>query len=111
MVQFEKSVVDQLTIKHPLPITRFGIEWMGSSDTPLSSSVRTIELVGMKGPLNFFTIFLSKKALQETERSREGMHVVACVRCVLVVCASTCKCVCVCVCANICYIAGKLCKN
>ena len=67
--------MDQLTEKHQLPITRFGIEWMGSSDTPQSSIVRRIELLGMKGPNNFFTIFLPKKSLQEPERSREGMHV------------------------------------
>ena len=71
--------MDQLTKKHQLPVTRFGIEWMGSSDTPQSSIVRRIELLGMKGPNNFFTIFLPKKALQEAERSKEGMHVVACV--------------------------------
>ena len=69
--------MDQLTEKHQLPVTRFGLEWMGSSVTPFSPSVRKIELLGMKGPNNFFTIFLPKKALQEPERNREGMHVVA----------------------------------
>ena len=79
MLQFKKSVVDQLTEKHQLPVTRFGVEWMVSSDTPLTGSVRRVELVGMKGPNNFFTIFLPKKALQEPERSREGMCVCVCV--------------------------------
>ena len=72
--------MDQLTDKHQLPVTRFGLEWMGSSVTPFSPSVRKIELLGMKGPNNFFTIFLPKKALQEPERNKEGMHVVTCVR-------------------------------
>ena len=79
--------MDQLTEKHQLPVTRFGLEWMGSSVTPQSSSVRRIELLGMKGPNNFFTIFLPKKALQEPERNREGMH-----------CSCLCVYVCVCVC-------------
>ena len=87
--------MDQLTEKNQLPVTRFGLEWMGSSVTPFSSSVRKIELLGMKGPLNFFTIFLPKKALQEPERSREGMHVIACVCTCVCLCVSTCKCVCV----------------
>ena len=102
-LQFKKLVVDQLTEKHQLPITRFGIEWMlGSSDTPLTGSFHTIELVGMKGPNNFFTIFLPKKALQEPERSRKGMHVVACVCMCVRLCVQAmpvCVCVCVCVCA------------
>ena len=89
-LQFEKSAVDQLTEKHQLPVTRFGIEWMGLSVTPLSSSVCRIDLLGMKGPFNFFTIFLPKKALQEPERSRKGMDVLAyvcvcvCVRCITI---------------------------
>ena len=80
--------MDQLTEKHQLPVSRFGLEWMGSSVTPFSSSVRRIELLGMKGPNNFFTIFLPKKTLQESERSREGMHVY------LLVCACVFVCVC-----------------
>ena len=93
MLQFEKSVVDKLTEKDRLLITRFGIDWMGSSVSPHSSSARRIVLVGMKGSHNFFTIFLSKKAVQEPERNREGicLHVVACV-CVWV---SVCLCGCV----------------
>ena len=77
--------MDQLAEKHQFPITRFGIDWMGSSVAPRSSSARKVELVGMKGPNNFFTIFLPKKALQEPERTREGKHVVACV------CVCVCK--------------------
>ena len=67
--------MDKLTEKHRLLATRFGIDWMGSSVSPRSSSARRIELVGMKGSHNFFTIFLPKKTVQELERSREGMHV------------------------------------
>ena len=95
MLQFEKSAVDQLTEKHQLPVTRFGIEWMGPSVTPLSSSVRRVELLGMKGPLNFFSIFLSKKALQEPESSKEGMHVVTCVCMCVDLCVQTHGIVCV----------------
>ena len=73
MLQFEKSVVDQLTEKDRLLVTRFGIDWMGSSVSPRSSSARRIVLVGMKGSHNFFTIFLPKKAVQEPKRNREGM--------------------------------------
>ena len=74
MLQFEKSVVDQLTEKHNLPFTRFGIEWRRSSVTDRSSSARRIEIIGMKGPYNYFTIFLAKKVL-ESEKNREGMNV------------------------------------
>ena len=81
MLQFEKSVVDQIKKKDRLLITRFGIDWMGSSVSPRSSSARKIELVGMKGSLNFFTIFLPRKAVQEPERNREGMHVYVYNRC------------------------------
>ena len=105
MLQFKKSVVDQLTEKHQLPVTRFGLEWMSSSVTPFSSSVRRIELLGMKRPNNFFTIFLPKKTLQEPERSREGMHVYL----------LACACVFVCVCKHIqvCVskVVLKLCNN
>ena len=99
--------MDQLTEKHQLPVTRFGLEWMGSSVTPLSSSVCRIELLGMKGPFNFFTIFLPKKALQEPERSREGMHVVACV----CMCVGLCVLAHAIVCPNVCDILLKLCNN
>ena len=98
--------MDKLTKKHQLPITRFGIDWMDLSVAPHSSSACKVELVGMKGPNNFFTIFLPKKPLQEPERSREGTHVVACVcvcvcMCVLVhVSVHVCVCVCVCVCVQ-----------
>ena len=71
-LQFEKLVVDQLKKKDRLLITRFGIDWLGSSVSPHSSSARKIELVGMKGSLNFFTIFLPGKVVQEPERNREG---------------------------------------
>ena len=91
MLQFEKSVVDQLTEKDRLLITRFGIDWMGSSVSPRSSSAHRIVLVGMKGSHNFFTIFLPKKAVLEPERNREGicLHVVACVW----MCVCLCGCV------------------
>ena len=72
MLQFEKSVVDQLTEKDNIPVTHFGMEWKGSSDTTRCSTVRKINLIGMKGPDNYFTIFLRKKA-PEPERKREGM--------------------------------------
>ena len=90
--------MDQLREKHQLPITCFGVDWMGSSVAPHSSSVRKVEVVGMKGPNNFFTIFLPKKTLQEPERSRKGMHVVVCVCMFVCVCMYVCMCVCVCVC-------------
>ena len=65
--------MDQVTEKDRLLITRLGIDWMGSSISPHSSSARRILLVGMKGSHNFFTIFLPKKAVQEPERNREGL--------------------------------------
>ena len=83
--------MDQLTEKHQLPSTRFGIKWMVSSVTAHSSSVRRIDLLGIRGPNNYFTIFLPKKALQEAERNREGMVIF------LLVCLCVCVCVCVCV--------------
>ena len=78
MLQFEKSALDQLTKKDDIPVAHFGIEWMGPSDVTHCSTVRKIKLLGMKGPSNYFTIFLPKKAL-EPERKREGMH--ACFKC------------------------------
>ena len=74
MLQFEKSVVDQLTEKDNIPVTHFGIEWTGSSVATHCSTVCKIKLLGMKGPGNYFTIFLPQKGL-EPERKREGMHV------------------------------------
>ena len=73
--------MDQLKEKDRLLITRFGIDWMGSSVSPHSSSAHRIVLVGMKGSHNFFIIFLPKKAVQELERNKEGicLHAVACV--------------------------------
>ena len=100
--------MDQLTEKHRLPFTRFGIDWIGSSVSLRSSSARRIELVGMKGSYNFFTIFLPKKAVQGQERNREGARVdVFCVyKCLhvhvcLYVCVYVCVCVCVCVCVYV----------
>ena len=74
VVQFEKSVVDQLTEKHNFPFTRFGIEWRGSSFTPRFCTACRIQLLGMKVPYNYFTIFLPPKAL-EPDRNKEGTHV------------------------------------
>ena len=71
VTQFEKSVVDQLTEEHNIPVTSFGIQWLGSSDTTLYKTVRKIKLLGMKGPDNYFSIFLPKKVLP-TEKSTEG---------------------------------------
>ena len=65
--------MDQLTEKHNIPVTSFGMEWMGSSCVTRCSAVRKIKLLGMKGPYNHFSIFLPKKALAK-ERNREGMH-------------------------------------
>ena len=66
--------MDQLKKKHNLLITRLGIDWMGASVSSRSSSARKIELVGMKGSHNFFTIFLPRKAVQEPERNKEGTY-------------------------------------
>ena len=65
--------MDQLTEEHNIPVTSFGMQWMGSFDTAHYSTVRKIKLLGMKGPDNDFTIFLPRKALA-AERNREGMH-------------------------------------
>ena len=72
MLQFEKSVVDRLTEEHNIPVTHFGIEWTGHPEI-LRSTVRKIKLLGMKGPDNYFTIFLSRKTL-EPAKKRDGMH-------------------------------------
>ena len=72
-IQFEKAVVDRLTKKDTIPVTSFGIQWMGSSDTAHYNAVRKIKLLGMKGPYNYFTIFLPKDTL-EAEKNKEGMH-------------------------------------
>ena len=87
--------MDKLTEKHRLPFTRFGIEWIGSSVSPRSCSVRKIELVGMQGSHNFFSIFLPQKTVLELERSKEGMLVVIVYMCSFV-CESTYMCVFVC---------------
>ena len=65
--------MDQLTEKHSIPVTSFGMEWIGSSDATRYSTVRKIKLLGMKGPNNYFTIFLPKEALA-AEKNKEGMH-------------------------------------
>ena len=65
--------MDQLKEEHNVPVTSFGMEWMGSTDATRCSTVRKIKLLGMKGPDNFFTIFLPKEALA-AEKNREGMH-------------------------------------
>ena len=65
--------MDQLAEEHNIPVTHFGIQWVGLPDTTHCSAVRKIKLLGMKGPYNEFTIFLPKKAL-EAENNREGMH-------------------------------------
>ena len=69
--------MDQLTEEHNIPVTHFGMEWMGSSDATRCSAVRKIKLLGMKGPENYFTIFLSKKALA-AEKNREGTQYTHC---------------------------------
>ena len=81
--------MDRLTEKCNLPFTRFGIEWRGLPVSTSSSSARKIELLGMKGPYNYFTIFLPKKAL-EPERKREGMYR-------YIQCTYLCVCVCTCI--------------
>ena len=65
--------MDKLTEKDNIPVTHFGMEWMGSSDATRCSTVRKIMLLGMKAPYNDFTIFLPKKALA-AEKNREGMY-------------------------------------
>ena len=65
--------MDQLTEIHNIPVTSFGMEWMGSCDATRCSAVRKEKLLGIKGPYNEFTIFLPKKALA-VENNREGMH-------------------------------------
>ena len=64
--------MDHLTEKHNIPVTSFGMEWMGSFDATRCSAVRKIQLLGMKGPYNDFSIFLPKKALA-AEKSKESM--------------------------------------
>ena len=101
-LQFEKSVVDQLSEKCNLPFIRFGVDWLDNPCMSTFSSARKIELIGMNGPYNYFTIFLPKKD-RELGRDREGMciqrvYLCACVLCVLFVCVCLCVCVCVCVC-------------
>ena len=66
-------MVDQLTKEDNIPVTHFGIEWMASSVTTRCSTVRKIELDGMKGPYNYFNIFLPRKT-PEPEKKREGVH-------------------------------------
>ena len=65
--------MDQLTEEHNIPATHFGMEWMGSSDVARCSTVRKINLLGMKAPYNDFTIFLPQKALA-AEKNKEGIH-------------------------------------
>ena len=63
--------MDQLTEDHNIPVTHFGLEWIGSADVSRCSTVRKIKLLGMKGPYNYFNIFLPKKAL-EAKKDKEG---------------------------------------
>ena len=65
--------MDQLTNKDTIPVTSFGIQWMGSADTAHYNTVRKIKLLGMKGPYNYFTIFLPKEA-PAAEKNKEGMY-------------------------------------
>ena len=65
--------MDQLTDKDNIPVTSFGIQWMGSSYATHYNTVRKIKLLGMKGRNNYFNIFLPKEALA-AEKNKEGMH-------------------------------------
>ena len=60
--------MDKLTEKDNIPVTSLAMEWTGSSDATRCRTVRKIMLLGMKGPDNYFNIFLPKKPLPE------GMH-------------------------------------
>ena len=73
VIQFEKSVVDQLTEEHHIHVTHFGMEWMGSPNDICCSTVRKIKLLEMRGPCNDFNIFLPKEALA-VKKNRESMH-------------------------------------
>ena len=64
--------MDQITGEHNIPVSHFGMEWMGSFDATRCSTVRKIMLLGMKGPENYFTIFLPKKSLAAA-KSKEGI--------------------------------------
>ena len=70
--------MDQLTEKRNIPVTHFGMEWIGSPDATCCSTVRKIKLLGMKDPENYFTIFLPKKALTR-EKNKEGKCPPACI--------------------------------
>ena len=97
--------MDQLTGKHQHPVIRFGIEWMlGSSDTPLTGSIRRIELVGMKGPNKFFTLFSSPRKLCRNHRGTGKVCIYSClcVHVALFVRSNTFNCVGVCARANHC---------
>ena len=78
--------MDQLTEKDNIPVTSFGIQWMGSSDATHCNAVRKIKLLGMKGPNNYFTIFLPNEALA-VEKNREGIRTHCTHACKLILCA------------------------
>ena len=70
----QKTVVDKLKKPSTLPVSHIGILWKGSSTTAPSSFVRKINLLGMKGPDNYFSIFLPEEAVQ-TKKNQEGLCV------------------------------------
>ena len=87
LVQFEKAVVDRLTMASKLPIARIGIRWKGSTASPTTSTVRRINIIGTKNPDDYFTIFLPRKPTRRAN-VRQGvclcMHVCGC--CVFLCC-------------------------
>ena len=74
LLQFKKAVVDRLTKTSILPVSHIGILWKGSSATASSSFARRINLLGMKGPDNYFSIFLPEEDILP-EKKAEGLCV------------------------------------
>ena len=75
LLQFKKAVVDKLKKPTVLPFSHIGIQWKGSPATTCTpyGFVRRVNLVGMNGPDNFFTIFLPEEAVQP-QQSQEGVQ-------------------------------------
>ena len=72
LLQFKKEIVDKLKKPPTLLVSHIGIQWKGTSATTPSGFVRRINLLGMNGPDNYFTIFLPEEAVQP-QPSQEGV--------------------------------------
>ena len=79
LLQFKKAVVDRLTKTSTLPVSHIGMRWKSSSVPAQSGVARRIDLLGMKGRHNYFSIFLPEETVQLEKNKDLGECLCACV--------------------------------